>query len=263
MPTAFIRYDHPTGGANWYRAEIGPTATFGQARQFVDVAEAQAFIDAHHMCASPFANTQNNILLTSGTEFVVPDNVFTLTNIRCWGGGGGGCAGAAANGRPGGGGGAVALLNSLSVTPGTGEPIQIGLGGANSTPGANGQATFFRDAATVKADFGVGGPDNDATFGTGGLVANCVGDVKLKGGDGAARAAGVGGGGGSSAGTSLAGVDAIGANGGIAPSGGGGGGNAGNGGSTPGGGGGGGAGGFGGAGAGADGQISFTYVIGV
>jgi hypothetical protein len=258
----FIRYCNPVGGLNYYQAEVGATATFGNAQQFATQALADAFIADHKMCATSFTNAQNNILLTTGTSFTVPNNVFTLDNIRCWGGSGGGCTGAGVNGRPGGGGGAMGQKNSLAVTPGTDETYQIGAAGANGIPGGNGTATFFRDAATVKGDFGVGGPNSDTTFGTGGLVANCVGDVKLAGGDGAARNAAQGGGGGSSAGTALAGVSAVGTTGGTAPSGGGNGGNAGAAGSAPGGGGGGGAGGSGAAGAGAIGQISFTYIIG-
>lgn len=262
MGTAFIRYDHPTGGANWYRSEIGPTTNFGLAATFADLATAQAFIDLHHMCATAFDGVETTVTVTSGTEFVIPDNVYKLNTISCIGGGGSGCAGAAANGRPGGGGGAFAAIVELPVTPGTAEPIQIGQGGVNNTPGNPGTATWFRSNITVNADFGLGGPDSDTLVGVGGLVANCIGTFKNKGGSGAPRNAASGGGGGSSAGIGIDGVDAVSATGALAPVGGGNGGNEGLAGSVPGGGGGGGHGGLSASGDGAAGHIVISYTPG-
>jgi len=256
----FIRYCAPAV-STYYQAETGPTTTFANARLFTLQADADAFIAAHGMCAVSFTDAILTVNVTSGTQVIPPDNVTTFLTVEGWGGGGGGCTGAAVNGRPGGGGGAYSKIVNLPVTPGVPITVAIGTAGGAGIPGGNGGDTSVAAGVTLLAKGGVGGPNNDATFGTGGLASAGVGTTKFSGGDGAPRTGASGGGGGSSGGTAANGNPGVGIVGGAAVAGGGAGGDHALDGAAPGGAGGGGDG-LGAAGNGVGGKLTYTYRIG-
>lgn len=106
------------------------------------------------------------VYIVSGTTYTGPTGVAKLEGI---GGGGAGFDGAAStNCGCGAGGAAYAVNPSISVT--NGATVQIGVGG--TTNGLSGTATFYVNAATFNADFGVGA--TAGAPGAGGLAANCV-----------------------------------------------------------------------------------------
>ena len=126
------------------------------------------------------AQTQT-VILTSGSSWTVPANVYSIT-VECWGGGGGGSNTTTA-GRTGGGGGggAYAKKNSIIVTPGSSFSYSVGGGGGGSSVGGD---TWFSSTSTVLAKGGSGGTSNSSTGGTGGSATSSVGDVKYAGGKG-------------------------------------------------------------------------------
>ncbi|MEA4982886.1 MAG: glycoside hydrolase family 3 C-terminal domain-containing protein [Paludibacter sp.] len=221
------------------------------------------------LCIGMIANAQIVVPFTTAgtTTWTCPDGITSIT-VECWGGGGAGGTGknsSATQTRPvkgGGGAGGGYAKKVVSVIPGTNYTVVVGAGGI-SAPDAtvNGEASYFMDATTVKADGGPGGVFNTSpgiykNVAGGIATATNTGDVVYVGGNGASTygtvSSGGSGGGGSSAGTSSDGVSAttdistayLGA---IAPTGGGNGGNgtlalntAGSPGAAPGGGGGGG-----------------------
>lgn len=191
-------------------------------------------------------------VLTSGTTWTVPANVYSLTSVECWGGG------AATGSRPGGGGG-YGKIENYSVTPGQIINIQI----AAQTSSTTGGDTWFATSGTVKgggASGRLGGTGTGTTTYTGGNGR----DATDGGGGSSATPTGNGGAGDASTGGSAPGGGAGGAadtNGTANVEGGGGGGpygftKAGDGGAPGGGGGGSGA---GGTGLGARGQIRIIY----
>jgi hypothetical protein len=103
----------------------------------------------------------------------------------------------------------IQAFNAGALTDGS--PTSVDL--ANTTGGGG-----------ILADGGKSVPVNTATGGLGGLVANCIGAVKFRGGNGFTGST-TGGGGGSGAGDNAQGTDATTQTGAVAPSGGGNGGN--------------------------------------
>ena len=107
--------------------------------------------------------------LTSGSSWVAPAGVTSVT-VECWGGGGGGggTSQASADGGGGGGGGAYAKLNTYSVTPGNSYSYQIGgagSGGINTTAATAGGDTWFVSSGTVMAKGGgAGGKTSNAAL---------------------------------------------------------------------------------------------------
>jgi hypothetical protein len=154
------------------------------------------------------AQTQT-VILTSGSSWTVPSNVYSIT-VECWGGGGGGSNTATAGQTGGGGGGgAYAKKNSIVVTPGSSFSYSIGGGGGGSSAGGD---TWFSSISTVLAKGGSGGTNNSTTGGSGGAALSSVGDVKYDGGkggngtgNGCCQGAGAGGGGAGSTGNGNAG----------------------------------------------------------
>lgn len=152
----------------------------------------------------------------AGTStFTVPTGVISIT-VECWGGGGGGVHSGSGTGRRGGGGGGAYASSTVSVTTGQNIPIVVGAGGV---PGASGANSSFGTSVVVAA--GGGSSTDTDEFGAGGTIGNSTGTIRFSGGNGAARAPGIGGGGGSSAGTNANGTNASGITGGVAPTGGG------------------------------------------
>jgi hypothetical protein len=142
-------------------------------------------------------------VLVDGNSWTVPAGVFQIT-VECWGaGGGGGQAQNLNTSRGGGGGGAYAKKNTFAVTPGTSYNYSIGIGGSGNNTSGNAGPTWFNTTTFVYAQGGVNNARNN-NGASGGLAANCVGDVKYSGGTGANRTGspGNGGGGGAGAGSS-------------------------------------------------------------
>ena len=169
---------------------------------------------------------------SGATTWQCPAGV-NVIQVECWGyGGNPNSLGAA------GGGGAYAKTNAYPVVPGTSYSLD-GYDGA-----VGGTCRVWLGATTIcQADRGLGGGgDSPPTGGAGGLVANCVGDVKVaggSGGNGREPASYSGGGGGCGNGTSGNGTNATASAHGTGGTGANGGGNGGNGtvsGNTPGGG---------------------------
>ncbi|MCB0785694.1 MAG: hypothetical protein KDC02_16000, partial [Flavobacteriales bacterium] len=210
---------------------------------------------------------------TSGSyTFTVPAGVTSVT-VECWGGGGNG-GNRTSNGTTGGGGGGAYARSVISVVPGSTYDVRVGTGGSATLNGAD---SWFINNTAILAKGGASVGNNISNGAAGGSGAASIGDVTYSGGNGA-NSGGTGGGGGSSAGTAANGANGSGQNGGSAPAGGADGGDGanagfftpcseGDAGSGPGGGGGGSertsnfwcSTVFGGAGA--DGQVSITYVI--
>lgn len=130
--------------------------------------------------------TQAPVLLSSGTQWTVPNGVTHIT-VECWGGGGAGSnSTSAGNSRGGGGGGAYAKKNVIAVTPGQVITYQIGTGG-NGGSGTDGSDTWFLNDTVVLAKGGRGAGANADNGGAGGAAGVSVGDVKYSGGNGGNR----------------------------------------------------------------------------
>lgn len=114
----------------------------------------------------------NGVVVRSTTNYVVPDNVFGLRDVRVWGGGGGGGGVSGTNGSAaGGGGGGFAYKAWVPVTPGQILLMEIGGGGLGGIGASNGQAggtTILHSTTPVQATGGNGGsgqPVDDAGLG--------------------------------------------------------------------------------------------------
>ena len=146
------------------------------------------------------------ITTTGASTFAVPANFNPNDNlVEVIGSGGGGSARQSSSvGGTGGGGGAYASSTNVQLPGGKNVDVQIGAAGGTTL-------TWIKNAVggtiQVQADFGVTG--TTSTAGLGGLVANCTGTTKVKGGNGFKPGAGVaaGGGGGGAAGNAGAGGD--------------------------------------------------------
>jgi hypothetical protein len=196
------------------------------------------------------AQGPETVVFNSSSTWLCPPGVRSV-DVRAFGGGGGGGGTDTNTGSAsGGGGGGAFAKKTVTVTPGTTYTVTVGTGGAggvgDSSPGngADGGDSWFSTSATIKGVGGKGGLaallDDDEAGGDGGLAANCIGDAKWSGGDGAdGLSTQHGGGGGASAANGINGNDAAAGVGGIAATGGGSGGDEGENGATPGGGGGG------------------------
>ncbi len=167
----------------------------------------------------------------ASTSWVCPTGITTV-DVECWGGGGGGGNGSyvAPNRFSGGsgGGGAYAKKNAMGVTPSSSYTVNIGTGGIAN--GVRGGDSWFDTSGTVRGRGGNSG--SGSSLGTGGSIANSVGDVRFAGGTGSngiqsSVANQDGRGGGSSAGTAANGTAAASIVGAVAPSGGGNGGDGG------------------------------------
>ena len=146
----------------------------------------------------PRATASESFTTTGDQTWTVPAGV-TEVVAECWGAGGrGGNAQAVVQGRAGGGGAGAYARKTIAVTPGT--TINLHVGAAGSTA----EASWFVDAATVKAAYGQRGRGYlDADYGVGGiggLASDSIGDLKYGGGNGGTTTASGGGGGGGSAG---------------------------------------------------------------
>jgi hypothetical protein len=198
--------------------------------------------------------SQTTINLT-GTSWVVPCGVTSVT-VQMWGGGGGGKGDGATTGNAGGGGGSGGFVSrTITVTAGTTFTIAVGTGGAGGNNGANGAngtaSTFVNAGLGINMSAGGGsGSTSDAGGGGGtasGGTTNTAGATGLastgntggNGGTNTATGSGAGGNGGASNTTGSVGA---------APGGGGGGGGQRTGGSTTGGNGG-------------AGRITVTYTL--
>jgi hypothetical protein len=158
----------------------------------------------------------NEVIFNSSGTFTVPENVYWI-NVQLWGGGGSGGTASQQLGAGGAGGGAYSS-STLSVTPGESYTVQVGQGGEFLQDGGD---SWFASATTVMAKGGKFGSTNSTSAGKGGSADSGYGDIKYSGGDGAVGTSTSSGGGGSSAGEYVAGTNAIGYLGAIAPVGGG------------------------------------------
>lgn len=133
----------------------------------------------------------------------------TSVLVQCWGAAGGGGGTDATSGGSGGGGGAFSS-STISVTPGTTYPLQVGTGGAGgvSAIGGSGTDTWFKDTATVLAKAGTGGGFSGGAVGTGGNSSLGVGTNTQSGGNGSVGSSGAGGAGGGGAGPNQNGITA-------------------------------------------------------
>lgn len=131
----------------------------------------------------------------SGT-WTVPDGVTSVT-LYAYGAGGGSYSGSGhASEGTGGGGGGAAAVTTLTVSSGDVITVNVSAGGlangagpAVATWASNTGIAPVGVADGVLADFGTDGA-NGVLGGTGGLVANCVGDTAFAGGDGGVAGAG-------------------------------------------------------------------------
>lgn len=141
--------------------------------------------------------------------WTAPTGITSVT-AKLWGGGGeGGSGDGSSYSGGGGGGGAFSIKAGITVSPGTGYTVDIGLGGsgaaAGHVDGNDGADTSFINSSTVLAKGGQGGDSHSGTAvpgGPGGASASCVGDTAYSGGGGgtAYETEGWGGGGGGGAG---------------------------------------------------------------
>lgn len=144
-----------------------------------------------------------------------PTGVYFVT-ANCTGAGGKGRQGLEGQGIyfGGGGGGAWSRKNNIPVVPGSYYWVMVGIGSKANGPASlvHGDASWFcsDDLATTYCLAAGGKGAIDATGALGGLVADCVGDLKYGGGNGADGSESGGGGGGSSASQAGAGVDGVG-----------------------------------------------------
>ena len=175
-----------------------------------------------------FVDTSLTIeILTSGTEWTVPDNIVgPVQKIELWGAGGSGDAlyGSGGFSAHGGGGGAYTYITNITYTAGSIISYSIGQGGAptliNDSPGAagiDGTATTF-DSGAYSAAGGQGGYQAGGGgiggAGAGGAASACIPAANaFSGGDGGEGIGGkttnTAGGGGGAAGPNGAGVNAL------------------------------------------------------
>lgn len=149
---------------------------------------------------SCLATTLTTDIFTTSSSWTAPTGV-TIADVYAWGAGGGaGSYGAGRNPLPGagGGGGSFAAKYLISVTPGNTYTVMVGVGGNGATygsafPGIAGTDSWFSDILTVFASGGIGGGNDGANGGFGGLAVNNIGDVVFNGGNGAVRGSGGGG----------------------------------------------------------------------
>lgn len=151
-----------------------------------DAKEDDPYIDGEIKNYNGSGWTKQNYTLrtdtfTSSGTWTVPTGV-TEAYVECWGAGGGGTAGVG-----GGGGGAYAAKLVSNLTPGSNISITVGTS-AENTDGGN---SVFGSNVVVAAGGKKGG-----NGGTGGSVANSIGDIKYSGGNGQLGTGDCGGGGG-------------------------------------------------------------------
>ncbi len=168
-----------------------------------------------------YASAQTHTDNTPGSKtFTVPCGVTSIT-VEAWGGGGGGQR---ANGKPsagGGGSGGGYVKATIAVTAGNDYSYFVGTGGSGD-PGVNGTSSWFINNTTLNAVGGKGAGPATITLGSG-AVAFTTGNVggvieNSYGGSGGNAGANNTGGGGSSGGSgSPSSNDAIGIDGGAAP----------------------------------------------
>jgi glycine rich protein/VCBS repeat protein len=141
------------------------------------------------------------------TNWVAPDNVYSV-EVQVWGAGGGGGDGPNKDAGGGGGGGAY-VAGTMPVTPGNSYNITVGAGGdagASTSAGQDGGNSTF-NSTTFIAQGGKGGASIDIG-GSGGLTSASTGTTKFDGGKGGnGNTTGEsGGGGGGAAGPDGAGI---------------------------------------------------------
>lgn len=143
---------------------------------------------------------------TASGSWTAPADV-TSVIVEVWGGGGAGGGRGNTTGTSGGGGGGAFASATIQVTPGNNYAYTVGAavaGGAGN--GSDGNLSQWATGTEVRAASGKGGLGT-TTGGLGGLVADSIGTVRFKGGDGANGGTTSGGGGGG-AGTTGAGGNA-------------------------------------------------------
>lgn len=148
---------------------------------------------------APLAPNQKQVILSSGTSWIVPGDATSLDSVETWGGGGGSRTDSNGASFGAAGGGAYAKINNFAVNPGATISYNIGAGGISSNTGNGGSGgdTWFGTPATVLAKGGLGGT-NALGGSNGGSAITSIGTVKFAGGDGG-DADGLGGAGGGGA----------------------------------------------------------------
>jgi hypothetical protein len=124
------------------------------------------------------------IIIVSGTTWMVPaDWNSTDNSIETIGGGGGGGTSSGGNDAGGGGGGAYSKIYNLALTPGATITIQVGAGGSANGEGGD---TWFNGASLAACSVGAkGGADaSGITGGAGGDQASGIGTTRFSGGNG-------------------------------------------------------------------------------
>lgn len=164
--------------------------------------------DVNEVRTADLASTASMSPVTCGgtLTYTTPGTYYLCTqvgvtySIQCWGAGASGRGGTAGNRNGGGGGGAYAIKSWVS--DGSTLVIVVPSGGSASTTDGNNGADATVDGATTLCKAAGGKGAATSAGGAGGATADCIGDTKYKGGDGATgEPEGIGGGGGSSAGT--------------------------------------------------------------
>lgn len=118
---------------------------------------------------------QQTVTLISGTSWIAPQGVYSIT-VECWGAGGGGGGvnhtGISGTVRGSGGGGGGFSSRVFNVTPGNSYSYSVGVAGAGGTTGgtagsAGGSSTFTVGGTTITANGGAGGAGRNGTSGAG------------------------------------------------------------------------------------------------
>ena len=148
---------------------------------------------------------QQNYLSAGLFTFTVPTGVTSVCVLCIGGGGGGGGSNGGNLGPQGGSGGGLSYRNNLSVTPGEGLSVRVGVGGAggsNTNNGANGGRSFLKRGTTFlcRAEGGKGGIRQTSGYQNGGAAGtsysyNTGGGAGGRGGAGGNNTAGGAGGG--------------------------------------------------------------------
>lgn len=133
------------------------------------------------------ANVTETVIITAGTNWIVPNTWSNSNNtIICIGGGAGGGVGdgipgggtVSATSRGGGGGGARSIATNVYLGPNSTITIAVGAGGS---PGSSGGDTSFNNGIVLAKG---GSTSTSATGGSGGQAASGTGNTKYSGGNG-------------------------------------------------------------------------------
>ena len=215
---------HPTGSLI-LPPQSYATDKYGGTGSTVDGLSTGASIPSTNVLSTYFANNTGcvdlknyaTLVYSSTGKFIPCSSVTSAFDIKVEAWGGGGCGGTSSNNQAsgGGGGGAYASSSNISINPGDSYTIYVGKGGSDGGGTTlSGDDSWFAptnnlSSLKVLAKGGAGVATNSPNGALGGNSANCIGDTKYSGGNGANSSwtgdnkilNNYGGGGGSSAGS--------------------------------------------------------------